>query len=56
MTKSEAIDWQNHPTLNQVTKYAIGQVEKHYLFADFLEEMAQKEAKAKGEKGKQKAK
>jgi hypothetical protein len=52
MQKSEAIDWRNHPTLNQVTKYAISQFEQQFLFSDFMEEIAQKEAKT--EKGKQK--
>ena len=27
LQKSEAIDWRAHPTLNTVTKYAIGQFE-----------------------------
>lgn len=52
MQKSEAIDWRNHPTLNGVTKYAISQFEKQYLLSDFMEEMAQKEAKT--DKNKQK--
>ena len=53
LQKSEAIDWRNHPTLNSVTKYAIEQFENSFHLADFMEEIAQKEAKQNQGKQKQ---
>ena len=53
LQKSEAIDWRNHPTLNQVTKYAIAQFEQSFHFSDFMEDINLKEAKLKQGKQKQ---
>jgi hypothetical protein len=46
LRKNEAIEWWDHPTLNQVTKSSIQFYEDFYSYSDFMVERSQQEALA----------
>ena len=43
--KSDFIDWQNHPTLNNVTKLGIQYFENGYTFDAYLDDRSKKDNK-----------
>lgn len=45
MKRSEFINWRQHPTLNEVTKFAIDWYEKNYDFDQYLEDRSKKDNK-----------